>query len=122
MSPKHMDYEAIESPFIRERIRQTSWRKRGTIDELITLRRLMLLPGQSLRYAGAMYLHRLKQKYPVEYLELLAEIDPERARKVREDQRRQVEIAAFEAEVQEAKWKARVAAERESWLRAGGRE
>ncbi len=122
MSPKHMNYEAVESPFIRERIRQTSWQERGTIDELCKLRELLLLPGRSLRYAGAMYLHRLKQKYPTEYLELLAEIDPERARKVREDQRLQAEIAANQAEAREAAWKARVEVERESWLRAGGRE
>lgn len=122
MSPKHMNYEAVESPYIRERIQQTPWHRRGTINELITLRRLLLLPGRSLGYAGAMYLHQLNKRYPTEYLVLLAEIDPERARKVREDQQRQMETRALEAEAQKAEWKAQQEAERESWLRAGGRE
>lgn len=120
MSRDYMIYDTIQSPYIRERLRQTRWEDRGYIHALCELRAFLRTgPGG---YAGALGFGSLKQRYPEEHLALLEEIDPERAERERRERAERAEAwARWEAE-NERQRQIQLTVERDSWLRAGGLE
>lgn len=66
--------EAMQSPFILEKIKRTSWENRGYIKNLFLLYRLM--QKQKLSPAEGQHYFVLRNKYQDEYLSLLKENNP----------------------------------------------
>lgn len=110
-----MNYTDVTSPFILERMRNTSWENRKLIDDLIHLWQLVVKPPSN--YSGGMALSILRAAYPDEYLALLEEHSPELMKQELE-QRLQLE-KAFK-ELQES-YENELLKSQELWFLAGGK-
>lgn len=122
MRDDYMIYDTIQSPYIRERLKQTKWEDRGYIRALCELRAYLRLRSGPGGYAGALVFGSLKQKYPEEHLALLEEIDPEKAERERRDREERAKAYALQEAEDERQRQIRLTVERDSWLRAGGLE
>ena len=78
--------EQISSPFILQKIRETSWISNSYIDELSRMHRLM--SKSKLGFFSIQMFFILKQRYPQEYLSLLNEQNPELNEKEIVDQKK----------------------------------
>ena len=107
-------YDGITSPYIQERLSQTSWEDHGEIDDIIRLEKLMRNGYHGM--ASSMNFHGLKGKYPDAYLALAKEIDPDLYDRVKAEQAEQNEKRA-QASLEAEK---RTCLAKESWKRAGG--
>lgn len=102
--------EAIQSSFILDKIKKTSWENRGYIKELLILYNLM--QKQKLSPAEGQYYFVLRNKYQEEYASLLKETNPikyqvyvEEQQKLLEEQQNQIKIdfAQIEQKIKQEK-------------------
>lgn len=111
-----MNYTAIQSAYLKEKLTSTLWANRSSLDDLICLHRY-LKTGGAKSFAGALQYHALKQRYPQEFLSLLKEQSPEAyqahlQKTVREEE------ALWEKTIAEQEEALRtLKAEREDWFR-----
>lgn len=102
--------EAIQSGFILDKIKKTSWENRGYIKELLILYNLM--QKQKLSPAEGQHYFVLRNKYQEEYASLLKETNPikyqvyvEEQQKLLEEQQNQIKIyfAQIEQKIKQEK-------------------
>lgn len=113
MSPH---YEGIQSPYIQEKLKQTSWEDRHYIDDLLRLEQFARKPHNS--WASAIIFYNLRRMYQEEWVALLEEVDPQRA--LQEKERISLEIEQVQRLSIEFKENAEKS--RRSWHKAGGQE
>jgi len=109
--------EALQSVFIVNKIKATSWEDRKYINHLMLLLRLM--KKSKLSAAEGQLYFLLRNKYEEEYLQLLKETAPERYRFFIEDRELQHKHKEAEMESQEqriAKQISRELAEYKQWI------
>lgn len=118
-----MSWKEIETQFIKDRMKETSWEDRGYISDLASIERTILSGGPKSSISAQM--HRLQRdKYPIEAECIAKEIEdgiyvsPEKFHQ-REAKRRH-ENAIIE-QYEERKKKAREEADRRLWLALGGK-
>ena len=80
---------AIQSPFILEKIKTTSWQNRNSIKDLLLLFRLM--SKQKLSAAEGQLYFVLRNRYQEEYMYLLKETNPIKYRVCLEEQERLIQ-------------------------------
>ncbi len=118
-----MSWKDIETQFIKDRMKETSWEDRGYISDLASIERTMLSGGPKSSIAAQMY-GLQKSKYPIEAECIAKEINdgiyvsPEEFHQ-RETRRRREE--AIRAQQAERERKAKEEADRRLWLALGGR-
>ena len=81
--------KAIQSPFILEKIKTTSWQNRNSIKDLLLLFRLM--SKQKLSAAEGQLYFVLRNRYQEEYMYLLKETNPIKYRVCLEEQERLIQ-------------------------------
>ena len=91
--------EAMQSPFILEKIKKTSWVNREYINQLFLLYRLM--NKKRLSAAEGQLYFILRNKYKDEYVELLKEMSPVKYRNYLEEQERLINLSKEEELIQE---------------------
>ena len=117
-----MEENNINSPYLLQKIKETSWKNRDYINDLIRLERMIQKGPQG--FAGGQIYFLLREKYPVEFLELLKEASPQRYEAALADQQKSViDKASYEekmaaAEKQEAEKEKKVYA---NWIALGGK-
>ena len=91
--------EAMQSPFILEKIKKTSWVNREYINQLFLLYRLM--NKKRLSAAEGQLYFILRKKYKDEYVELLKEMSPVKYRNYLEEQERLLNLSKEAELIQE---------------------
>ena len=108
-------YSEIRSAFILRIIRKTSWYERTYVDDLILLDDLIDAPHRG--FAGGVAFYNLRERYPREYLRLLAERGKVRLRAgVVELRARRKQRSAWATEYEDQQDRLR-----EEWQRIGGK-
>jgi hypothetical protein len=110
-----MEENDINSPYLLQKIKETSWKNRDYINDLIRLERMIQKGPQG--FAGGQIYFLLREKYPVEFLELLKEAA------LSDQQKSEIEKASYEekmaaAEKQEAEKEKEAYA---NWIALGGK-
>jgi hypothetical protein len=117
-----MEENNINSPYLLQKIKETSWKNRDYINDLIRLERMIQKGPQG--FAGGQIYFLLREKYPVEFLELLKEASPKRYKAALADQQKsEIEKASYKekmiaAEKQEAEKEKKAYA---NWIALGGK-
>lgn len=111
-------YIEVKSNFIKEKIKQSKFKNRDYIDDLIFLEDYITGKIKGLGFGGAMKLHAVKSHYEKEYIELLKELAPEKLDKFLKEK----EKSEKEGKEAEEYLKEEEKQEREDWIKAGGKE
>ena len=117
-----MEENNIHSPYLLQKIKETSWKNRNYINDLISLERMIQRGPQG--FAGGQIYFLLREKYPVELLELLKEVSPQRYEaELAQQQKAVIDKASYEekmatAEKQEAEREKEAYA---NWIALGGK-
>jgi len=117
-----MEENNINSPYLLQKIAETSWKNRDYINDLIRLERMIQKGPQG--FAGGQIYFLLREKYPVEFLELLKEASPQRYEAALADQQKsKIKKASYEEKIATAE---KQQAEREkeayaNWISLGGK-
>jgi hypothetical protein len=117
-----MEENNINSPYLLQKIKETSWKNRDYINDLIRLECMIQKGPQG--FAGGQIYFLLRKKYPVEFLELLKEASPERYEAALADQQKsEIEKASYKEKITAAE---KLEAEREkeayaNWIALGGK-
>ena len=106
--------EAMQSPFILEKIKTTSWGNRSYIKELFLLYRLM--QKQKLSPAEGQHYFVLRNKYQQEYMYLLKETNPVKYQVFIEEQERLMQQKQDQLLSKAAKQQQLVEEERKEYL------
>ena len=117
-----MEENNTKSPYLLQKIAATSWKNRDYINDLLRLERMIQHGPQG--FAGGQIYFLLCQKYPVELLELLKEVSPQRYEaELAQHQKAVIDKASYEekmaaAEKQEAEREKEAYA---NWIALGGK-
>lgn len=114
-------YEHIKSPYIRERLQQTSWENHEYIDNLVRLALYLQRGPHSM--AGGYEFNFLQNKFPEETRQLRRELNVESPVLTDDQDEKVFKNYLAQAMAREVERKAaEEAAAKTSWLRAGGLE
>lgn len=118
-----MQYREVESQFVKELIKGTSWKnepRRQYIDNLIKLEKFILEGPKD--FGSGMYYGALKQKYRSEWETLYKELKPEQYKRLKKKERLEKETS--QKELQKLRKELRVQEEhlKREWLKIGGTE
>ena len=116
-------YKEVKSEFIRNLIRQTSFRnlrEREYIDELIALERFIVDGAES--YASALRYHYLKRRYRKEWEAIYKELKPEEFRRIIEREKKEEEESRRRAEEEKRRKLEEELKKKDEWLAIGGLE
>ena len=117
-----MEENNTNSPDLLQKIKETIWKNRDYINDLIRLERMIKKGPQG--FAGGQIYFLLREKYPVEFLELLKEASPQRYEaELADQQKSEIEKASYEekmaaVEKQEAEREKQAYA---NWIALGGK-
>jgi len=114
-----MGYKDIKTEYVRNKVKNLSWNDSEYIDSLMYLESYVL--GEIYGWAGNMKAHSLKNKYEMDYWQILKEINPKKFNKLYKEK---IEEKVRYAKEQEQLWleeqKAEEKAKRE-WIELGGK-
>jgi flagellar biosynthesis GTPase FlhF len=116
-------YKEVKSEFIKNLIRQTSYRDvrgRKYIDELITLERFIVDGVHS--WGSALHYRNLKEKYRREWEAIYKELKPEEFKQIIERKEREAEERRREIEEMRRQELEEEMRKKKEWLEMGGLE
>ena len=117
-----MEENNIHSPYLLQKIKETSWKNRDYINDLIRLESTIQKGPQG--FAGGQIYFLMRQKYSVEFLELLKEASPQRYEEaLAQHQKALIDEASAEEKMVAAK-KQEAEKEKEAyenWIALGGK-
>ena len=117
-----MEENNTNSPYLLQKIAATSWKNRDYINDLLRLERMIRNGPQG--YAGGQIYFLLREKYPVELLELLKEVSPQRYEaELAQQQKAVIDKASYEEKMATAE-KQETEREKEAyanWIALGGK-
>ena len=113
-------YKNIKSEFIKNKIKETSWKDREYIDDLIQIENFILRGGPNSMAGGYLY-HNLKISYRREWEIIYKELNPKRYTELiqREDEEKERERKEDEERMREEEKE--LERKRKEWIEKGGK-